>query len=117
MRQQFPDLAHSKQPYSAEEEPSRWNWNRIAEHLTQYVTPHTVDASGQVSLDRRNHYVGKAYRGQVVYNSFDPTTCEWIFRDERGTRHAEELTTERIQTLQVTNQRGKTSLTDFQDTT
>lgn len=120
-REQFPDLTHSKQAYSAKEEPNRWSWNRVAAHLTQYVTPHTVDAGGQVSLYRRNHYVGKAYAGQVVYHSFDPTACEWIFRDERGTqlrtRPADELTANRIRTLQVTHQRGKTSLNDFQDTT
>jgi transposase InsO family protein len=108
----FPDLKHSGVSYSTEEEAGCWNWNRVADHLTLYVTPHKVDSSGQVTVYRRNHYVGKAYSGQIVYNAFDPTTCEWIFRDEKGTqirtRPASELAAENIRELQVTYHNGKT---------
>ena len=109
----FPDLQHSRDFYSAEKEAKLWDWNRVADHLTRYITPHKVDASGQVTIYRRNHYIGKAYTGQTVYNTFDPTTCEWIFRDENGTqirtRPAYELTAESIRNLQVTHHNGKTS--------
>lgn len=112
----FPDLQHSGRSYCVQQEPGTWNWNRVADHLKTYVTPHTVDSAGLVTIYRRNHYVGKAYEGQTVYNSFDPTTCEWIFRDTRGnqirTRPASELTEPSIRALQVTHRRGKTPCPD-----
>lgn len=112
----FPDLRHSGRSYDVQQEAGTWNWNRVADHLKTYVIPHTVDSSGQVTIYRRNHYIGKAYEGQTVYNSFDPTACEWIFRDTRGnqirTRQASELTAPSIRALQVTHRRGKTPCPD-----
>jgi hypothetical protein len=109
----FPTLRHSPHPYAIEQEAATWDEHRVGEHLKTYVVPHTVDSAGYVTIYKRNHYVGTAYEGQTVYNSFDPSTTEWIFRDVRGnqirTRPALELTADSIRSLEVTYRRGKTS--------
>lgn len=110
--QLFPGLKHSGRGYLRTQEIEQWEWDRVGEHLKNYVIPHKVDSSGQVSIYKRNHYVGKNYTGQIIYNSFDPIAHEWIFRDSRGnqvrTRPAPELDTDSIRSLQVIHRRGKT---------
>lgn len=106
----FPELAHSGAPYRRETELSLWSWDRVAEFLAPIVTPRKIDSSGNVTIYERSHYVGRAYRGQTVYTAFDPSTCEWIFRDEHDnqlrTKPAAELQPKSILALNVTYRRG-----------
>jgi hypothetical protein len=59
----------------------------------------------------RNRYVGKAYIGQVVHVSLDPSGPTWVFTDEAGTeartQAADELTAERICSLLVMCRKGR----------
>lgn len=111
-RDLFPELRHSARPYRRTEEQTFWDWDRVAEHMAQYTVQHKVDSRGQVTIYKRNHYVGQTYAGRTIRTTFDPTTCEWIFRDLAGNqlrvRPAEELTKTRIMSLQVTRRRGQT---------
>jgi transposase InsO family protein len=118
--QLFPDLRHSGRDYVHAQESERWDWDRVGEHLKNYVIAYKVDSSGQVSIYKRNHYVGKAYSGLTVYNSFDPLAREWVFRDARGnqlrTRPAPELEAASIRSLQVIHRNGKTDSSTLRDT-
>ena len=108
----FPDLEHSGRPYRRRQERKLWDWNRVADHLAQYVIPHQVDSRGQVTIYKRNYYVGTVHAGQIIATSFDPAACEWIFRSLDGTelrsRPAPELTQASIMSLRVTTRRGQT---------
>lgn len=108
----FPQLHHSGRTYDASEEESSWQWQRAADHLSQYCANRRVDSAGVVWIYNRRHYVGKKYHGTTIHASFDPIACEWVFCDEWGTqlrsRLAEELTTAKILALQVTGRHGKT---------
>lgn len=110
----FPQLQHSGRAYDAATET--WQWQRAADHLSQYCARRRVDRAGVVWLYNRRHYVGSKYRGMTIHASFDPVACEWIFRDEQGTelrsRIAEELTEANILALQVTGEHGKTQTSD-----
>ena len=106
----FPELRYLARPYDAAQE--YWQWQRVADHLSEYTAARRVERSGVVWLYNRKHYVGSKYGGATVYVSFDPVDCEWIFRDERGnelrSRFAEELTEANIRALQVSGHHGKT---------
>lgn len=108
----FPDLQHSGRPFTRRHERTLWNWNLVAEHMAHYVTNRQVDSRGQVTIYKRNHYVGKAHARQVIQSSFDPLTGEWIFRDLAGNQlrcqPAPELSRDKILKLQVTHRRGQT---------
>jgi hypothetical protein len=107
-----PDLKHSGRTYTRRHERTLWDWSLVADHVAQYVTNRQIDSRGQVTIYKRNHYVGKAYAGQIIQSSFDPTTSEWIFRDLAGNQlrcqPAPELSQKSILQLQVTHRRGKT---------
>jgi hypothetical protein len=111
-RDLFPELQHSGRPYRRSEEQKHWDWNRVAAHMAEYIVQHKVDSRGQVTIYKRNHYVGSMYAGQTIRTTFDPTTCEWIFRDLNGNqlrvRPADELTEASILALKVTHRRGQT---------
>lgn len=108
----FPDLKHSGRSYRRNQERKLWNWDRVADHVAQYVIPHKVDSRGQVTIYKRNHYVGTTYAGKTITTSFDPAACEWIFRSLDGTelrsRPAPELSQASIMALKVTRRRGQT---------
>jgi hypothetical protein len=110
--ERHPELKHSPRTYTRRRERALWDWNLVAEHVAEYVTNRQVDSRGQVTIYKRNLYVGKGYAGQTIQSSFDPTNCEWIFRDLAGNQlrcqPAPELTRTRIIQLQVTNRRGQT---------
>lgn len=107
----FPGLRHSGRPFRPEEESTRWDIHRVSDHLSEYVLIRRVDQGGTISLYNRNHYVGKMLRGQEVYVRLDPLTTEWMYSDCAGrchTRHkAEELTSERILSLDVSHHRDR----------
>lgn len=108
----YPELKHSGRRYARKRERGLWDWTRVAEHVAGYVTPRQVDSRGQVTIYKRNHYVGQAYAGHIIHSAFDPTACEWIFRDVHGnelrSRPAPELSEASVMKLQVTNRRGQT---------
>lgn len=108
----YPELRHSGRSYARRRECVHWNWDLVADHLAQYVTSRQVDSRGQVTIYKRNRYVGQAYAGQIIQSSFDPSTCEWIFRDLAGNQlrcqTAQELTQNNILHLNVTKRRGQT---------
>lgn len=105
----FPGLAHSGRPYSAAWERRHWNCKRVLEHLAGYAVPRRVDKNGDVSLYHRPHYVGCMHRGKYIYVMVDPERVEWVFVDRQGqqlrSQPAEELQSQRIRNLTVTNRR------------
>ena len=112
----LPDLRHSGRDYTPEKEMDEWDWQRVGDHLSGYTVTRRVDSSGLSSIYNRLYYVGRNYHKQTVYVSFDPSTGEWLFRDERGlllrAHRVKELEADRIISLEVTHRRdrGKTQM-------
>jgi hypothetical protein len=107
----FPGLRHSGRPYRPETEAARWDVHLAWDHLSEYVLTRRVDHGGTISVYNRNRYVGKTLRGQVVYVRLDPLTTEWMCSDSVGRCHtrqkAEELSSDRIPSLDVTYHRDR----------
>ena len=105
----FPSLVHSGRPYDRASETARWEWSRVAEHLTTIVPVRTVDRTGRISLYNKGHYVGRLHQGKDVYVMYDPDSNEWMFADRDGRqlnrRPAEQLSPERVMSLNVTHRR------------
>lgn len=111
----FPELRHSRRPYSAAWEKKHWSFSLATEHLAGYVAVRRVNSSGDVSLYDRHYYVGQQHAGREVYVSYDPSAGEWVFADAHGhqlrSRPADEVSRERICTMSFTRRRrsrGKT---------
>jgi hypothetical protein len=108
-RQAYPQLTFSGRPYRRAWEARHWNLQRALDGLAEYAVRRRVDGKGQVCLYERPQYVGISYRGQDVYATLDPVTCEWVFLDPAGNvvrrRAAAELTQERIVGLSVSKKR------------
>jgi hypothetical protein len=111
--QVYPELRHSGRPYRRRAERSLWDVTRAWAAVAQRVAKRQVDCTGSVSLYHRTRYVGKAYSGQVVYVSLDPSGPTWVFANAAGqelrTHAAAELTAERICSLSVAGRKGKRS--------
>ena len=109
----FPGLKHSGRVYRPEKEASQWKLDRVLEALAGYVLVRRVDGSGTISLYNRNRYVGKALKGQDVYVSLDPIDVEWVYSGPDGVcyhrQKAEELTADRIRSLEVSHHRERPS--------
>jgi hypothetical protein len=105
----FPGLVHSGRFYDPALETARWEWSRVAEHLTTIVPVRRVDPTGRVSLYNRRHYVGRLHQGKDVSVLYDPEFNEWVFADRQGRqlslRSADQLSRERVMNLDVTNRR------------
>jgi hypothetical protein len=107
----FPQLTHSGREYGAAWERKHWDLEKVSAHVAEYTVPRRVDQKGFVSLYNRNYYVGEKYRGRIVYGMLDPEAREWIFADDKGQqlrcRPAEQMTRERIVSLNVTKRRHR----------
>lgn len=105
----FVGLGHSGRPYDPAQEPTLWEWLRVAEHLAAYVVTRRVDSKGQVSLYNRGHYVGQIHRGKEVYVMYDPNRGEWVFADRDGHQlrslSADFLSPRSVMELDVTHRR------------
>jgi hypothetical protein len=109
--QVYPELKHSGRKYSAAREAKVWDATRVWQMMSGIVGKRRVDKTGSVSVYHRNRYVGKPYIGTEVYVSLDPTGPTWVIADESGrqlrTHKAEELSAERIRSLNVGYRKGK----------
>ncbi len=107
----FPALKHSGREYRPESEAAAWDLAAVLRHLAGYVLTRRVDRCGTLSLLNRSRYVGNALAGQDVFITLDPLTSEWVFtgadKTEYRRQKAEELTTERIHSLDVSNHRHR----------
>ncbi len=107
----FPALCHSGRTYRLEDEASIWERDAALAHLSTYTVARDVDSAGVISLGNRSRYVGTALKGKRVYVSLDRYEVEWLIQSKQGVCYhrlkAEELTTERIVGLQVTNHRDR----------
>jgi hypothetical protein len=107
----YPELIHSRRPFDAEWEKNHWSLARVVEHLSGYVVGRRVDQAGLASIYNRGYYVGKHHHGKAIQVFLDPTTMSWIFADKDGrelrTHAAEQITAERIQSLEVTHRKRK----------
>lgn len=107
----FPGLAHSGRGYQEQEEEQQWRLEPVLIHLADYEVVRRVDVSGSISLYNRNRHVGKKLSGREVYISLDPLSVEWVYAGSEGTCYrrekAQELTSERIRSLSVSNHRTR----------
>lgn len=107
----FPTLRHSGRTYTAEGEAARWTLTAVLGHLSGYVVVRRADVSGTVSLYNKNRYVGKALAGRDIFITLDSLTSEWVYANAGGVcyrrQKAEELTTERVTSLIVSNRRER----------
>jgi hypothetical protein len=107
----FPGLKHSGRAYRPESEAVAWDLALVLRHLAGYVLTRRADAGGTVSLLNRNRYVSRTRAGRDVFVTLDPLTSEWVFSGPDGVEYrrqkAEELTADRIATLDVSNHRDR----------
>ena len=107
----FPELKHSSRVYDETWERRHWNLDLVLEHLTQYLMSRQVDQAGKISLYGQNYYVGKQHHGEMVSVMLDSQPCVWVILDAEGrelrTHPAEQLTRQRIISLQVTHRRPR----------
>jgi hypothetical protein len=107
----FPGLRHSERSYTTESEAAVWTLSAVLAHLAEHVVVRRADGSGTVSLYNKNRYVSKAVAGRDIFISLDPLTGEWVYANASGVcyrrQKAEELTTERITTMTVSNRRER----------
>lgn len=82
--QRYPSLAHAGRTYTGAWEQRHWSLEHMLQCLAEYVVPRRVDQKGEVWLYDHSHWVGRAWRGQVIYVTIDPQTREWIYQDQRG---------------------------------
>jgi hypothetical protein len=105
----YPRLEHSGRRYTAAWEAKTWDVRRVWQMLESSVVPRQVDRQGKVSLYGRPYYVGLLWAGRPIWVGFDAGPGTWVFQDEGGheisRRPAPELSTDRIQALDVTNRR------------
>lgn len=109
--QVYPELEHSGRSYSVAWERRHWDLEAVLEQLAGYAVPRRVDSKGTVSVYNRNHYVGRAHSGRLVYVQLDPQSQVWLFCDESGRvlreRPAAELSRQAIQSLSVGHRRRR----------
>jgi hypothetical protein len=109
--ERFPELRHSRRPYTKAWEKANWNLDQAMAHLTEYTVTRRVDKTGQVSMYNRNLYVGVMHAGKTVFLMYDPEQREWVIADsdqnELRRKPAPYLTRESILTLAVTQRETK----------
>jgi transposase InsO family protein len=103
----YPELGVRRRPYDPCDEARCWDVGRVYGYLSHEVWPRRVDANGRVSLYCRAYTVGRRYARQQVHVRFDAAGLAWVFSDSRGQEirryPAEQLTAERIRSLQVSD--------------
>jgi hypothetical protein len=87
----------------------RFELERVNEYLGEGRWPRVVSKIGQITFYGKAHRVGRAWAGEQVWLRFDARTSEWVVERKDGKeliRHsAEQITTERICSLQVSHPR------------
>lgn len=79
----FPELQDSDRPYTLAWENGHWDLALVEDHLSEYVVPRRVCASGHVSVYDHGRFVGKQYAGEYVKVQYDPDAHLWIIRDSQ----------------------------------
>jgi hypothetical protein len=106
----YPELRHSGRSYRRREERRNWDVQKVWTFLAELVALRKVDGTGSISVYSRTRYVGKPFIGSHVYVTLDPSGPTWVISDEDGkelrTHPADELTEERICTLDVGCRKG-----------
>jgi transposase InsO family protein len=105
----YPALAHSSRGYRSAEEARVFDLERVKQHLGQGRWPRKVSKIGQITLYGKAYRVGREWRRENVWLSYDAGTSEWVITNAAGEeliRHAaEQITAEKICNLQVAHPR------------
>ncbi len=90
----FPGLLVVARPYDSEHEAKQWNLERVKDYLAQGTWRRKVDKVGRISIYNRAVGVGRAYRRQDVFVTFNAQTTEWVIHDPHGQEIARHLAAE-----------------------
>jgi hypothetical protein len=105
----YPALTQSQRPYAPANEAAQFNLGRVKTHLAQGRWPRLVSKIGQIPFYGKAYRVGRGWTGESVWLQYDAPTSEWVIVSKAGQeliRHpAEQISTERICTLQVSQPR------------
>jgi hypothetical protein len=105
----YPELQQNPRPYPAEAATEPFVLARVQQWLAARRWPRRVSKIGQITFYGKAHRVGRAWAGETVWLRFDPQTSQWVVEGKEGQeliRHAaEQITTERICSLQVAHPR------------
>jgi hypothetical protein len=103
----FPSLLTIARPYASQQEVGRWSLELVKTYLAQGRWRRRVDKVGRIKVYNRVYGVGRPYKGQDVFVSFDSLAAAWVIRDKAGreiTRQvAREITVESIVNLEVSH--------------
>ena len=107
----YPELKHPARVYDEAWERRHWSLDLALENLAQYTASRRVDVAGKISVYKQNYYVGKQHQGKIVPVMLDPLAVRWVILDDAGcelrSHPAEQLTRERIVSLNVTHRQPK----------
>lgn len=105
----YPALGHNLRSYSAQEEPTLWQIERVRVYMAQGRWPRFVSKIGQITLYGKAYRGGRDYVRQQVWLCFDAQTNEWVVQQEDAqelVRHpADQITAECICGLKVAHPR------------
>lgn len=76
-----PEVWQARRPYHPSAELDLFSLERVDQFLAQFIWPHKVSVSGQVSVQGHQYSVGIAHRGEPVDVHFDPTDRHLVFSD------------------------------------
>jgi hypothetical protein len=110
----FPSLMTTKRPYTSAQEPELWSLDRVKTYLMQGRWRRHVDKVGRITLYHRPYGVGRRYKSQEVFVSFEPATTAWVVQDKTGQaicrQAAREITVDVITNLEVSHHRHVPSI-------
>jgi len=78
--QLHPDLNTNPRKYDT----SKFKMNLVDEFLAQQVWQRSSNQNGQVSFYDHKISIGRAFKKQKIYITFDPIERQWVFRNNKG---------------------------------
>lgn len=118
-RQTYPKLWQGERAYRREDDPSLWQVSEVLEYVAGFQFARRVEKNGRVGLMTHEYHLGKAYAGETVTISLDPSTCQWTIKNRDGEvlkrLAAQQFTYDTIAGMKLTYKHFKTKPCDVSE--
>jgi hypothetical protein len=108
-QQTFPELGTNERTYRTEEEVGQFDMEGVKAYLARGVWARLASKVGQIFLYGKAYSIGHRHERETVWVKFDAATTEWVVLNRKGEEvkrlPAEQITAEKIRTLQVAHPR------------